>query len=102
MSVTLPRETLEHIMFSVTSSPVPASSLTHQVAIIDEFDQPVDPTDWFTAAFVDEEVQVLVRASSVAPAGGDIELAVGRWRVWWRADSNPEFPARQVGILSVV
>lgn len=88
-------------MFSVTSSPVPAASLTHQVAIIDEYAHP-DTLDWFSGTFVDDEVQVLVRASDEAPAGGDVELAVGRWRVWWRSDANPEFPARQVGIISVV
>jgi hypothetical protein len=88
-------------MFSVTSSPVDAAALSHQVAIIDEFEHPL-VTDWFSGTWVDDEVQVLVRASADAPAGGDIELDVGRWRVWWKASANPEYPARQVGIVSVV
>ena len=101
MRVTLPRETLEYLAFPITTSPVDAASLSHQVAIIDEFAHPVSG-DWFAGTYTNAEVQVLVRASEDAPAGGDVELAVGRWRVWWRADANPEFPARQVGIVSVV
>jgi hypothetical protein len=88
-------------MFAVSSSPVDAASLSHQVAIIDEFAHPAT-LDWFAGSYVDDEVQVLVRASADAPAGGDIELDVGRWRVWWKASANPEYPARQVGIISVV
>ncbi len=101
MSVTLPRESLEYLSFPITTSPVDASSLSHEVAIIDEFAHPVD-ADWETGTWADDEVQVLVRASPDAPVGGIFELDVGRWRVWWKADANPEFPARQVGIVSVV
>jgi hypothetical protein len=88
-------------MFAVTTSPVDAASLVHQVAIIGEYEHP-ETLDWFTGVYVSDEVQVLVRASTDAPAGGQITLDVGRWRVWWKSDANPEYPARQVGIVSVV
>jgi hypothetical protein len=69
------------------------------VAIVDEF---AHPSAWQNATYQDGEVRVLVRASLDAPAGGLFTLDVGRWRVWWKASSNPEYPVRQVGIVSVV
>jgi len=54
-------------------------------------------------AYFLDQVTILVQASPEAPSGGeDITLDVGRWRLWWKPDANPEMPVRMVGILSVV
>lgn len=101
MKVILPRQSLEIVSFPVSTAPVDPSTLTHQVAVIDYAAQPI-PGDWFNAPYVDPNVEVLIRSSDLAAAGGLVTLAVGRWRVWWRASSNPEFPVRQVGVVTVV
>lgn len=99
MPLTLARQTLEYVTFPLASSVVDPSTLSHEVAIVGTTSQ---PSGWVPGDYVDDEVQVLVRASPDAPAGGVITLSVGRWRIWWRAAANPEFPVRQVGILNVV
>lgn len=99
MSVRLARQTLEYVLFPLDTSPVDASGLTHEAAIVDELAQ---PSGWTAVSWADGFIQVLVSASLDATPGGDFTLAVGRWRVWWRAPSNPEFPVRQVGVIQVV
>lgn len=101
MSACLPRESLEYVLFPITTSPVDPATLSHEVALVGEFEYP-EALDWIAASYIDDQVAVLVRASTDAPAGGDITLAIGRWRIWWRALASPEFPVRQVGIVSVV
>ena len=101
MSVRLSRQSLEYLTFPLAISPVDPMTLSHEVAIIDELAQP-QSTDWFGVNFIVDRVYVLVRASLDADPGGDITLTVGRWRVWWRALSNPEYPVRQVGVVQVV
>lgn len=99
MSVSIPRESLEYVLFPLTTAPVDPASLTHEVAFVGEYDQ---PSGWQTAAYTDGEVRVLVSASPAAPAGGIFTLDVGRWRLWWKSSSNPEYPVRQVGVVQVV
>jgi hypothetical protein len=101
MKIILPRQSLEIVSFPISTAPVDPATLTHQVAVVPPDTQPVGG-DWFNAPFVDPNVEVLIRASTTAAAGGLVTLAVGRWRMWWRASSNPEFPVRQVGIVTVV
>lgn len=99
MSVELPQESLEYILFPVDTSPVDPTTLIHQISMTGEFSH---PTTWVTVPYVGNDVRVLVRASILAEPGGDVTLSVGRWRLWWRTDANPEEPVRQVGIISVV
>lgn len=99
MSVRLARQTLEYVLFPLDTAPVDPSILTHEVAVVPELDQ---PSGWVGVSWVGGYVQTLVSASAEAPPGGDFTLDVGRWRVWWRAPSNPEFPVRQVGVIQVV
>lgn len=99
MSVRLPRTSLEYVTFPITTSPVDPSSLTHEVSVVGEYDQ---PSGWAPASYLDGRVHLLVRASLDAAPGGDVTLDVGRWRVWWRSSSVPEVPVRQVGIVQVV
>lgn len=98
MSVTLPRESLEYLSFSVDTDPVDPASLVHEVAIVPELSQ---PSGWTVAPYVDGKVLVLVRASTDAEAGGLFTLALGRWRLWWRSEAFTETPVRQVGVISV-
>ena len=99
MKVILPRQSLEFVSFPISTAPVDPASLTHEVAITEIDEQ---PSVWETVTFADGLVQVLIRASTEAAAGGDFTLDVGRWRLWWRASSNPEFPVRPVGVVTVV
>lgn len=100
MSVRLSRQTREYVRFDLDAAPVDPSTLTHEVAIVDDLDQ---PSGWVVCTYADGQVQALIRASLEAPSGGeDFTLDIGRWRVWWRAPSNPEFPVRQVGVIQVV
>lgn len=99
MSIVLPRQSLEVVSFPLSTSPVDPDTLDHEISVA-AYD--TQPSDWVSAAFSEGKVRVLVRASDEAAAGGDVTLAVGVWRLWWRAASNPEFPVRQVGVLRVV
>lgn len=93
------RYSLEYVFVPVSGTDeIPG--LSHQVAIV-ETRKPVDT--WHNATWDTDEaaVRILVRASADAPAGGDITLDVGRWDVYWRAEANPEHPARFVGSIAV-
>lgn len=105
MSQVLDRQTLEFVRFPVVTAPVDPATLTHEVAVVDEFAQL--PSVWVTVPYVNDAVEMLVRASldapdTVPPGGADFTLAQGRWRVWWKTDSDPEYPVRRVGIIEVV
>lgn len=96
----IPRHSLEHIMFPLSTTPTDPSTLTHEVAVVPVTAQPAEP-DWHPADYDGGNVLLLVRASTDAPAGGTVTLSPGRWSVWWRAQSTPEYPARLVGEFAV-
>lgn len=101
MSVEIHRDSLEYVTFPLDTSPIDPALLVHEVAIIDPLADP-DTTDWVPVTYADDLVQVLVRASpSAASNGEDFTLEVGRWRLWWRAQANPEYPTRNIGLVFV-
>ena len=101
MSVEIHRDSLEYVSFPLDTTPVDPALLTHEVAVIDPLDDPIN-TDWVTVTYGDDQVQILVRASVTAASNGEnVTLSVGRWRVWWRAQANPEYPTRNIGLIYV-
>lgn len=104
MSIEIHRDSLEYITFPLDTSPVDPATLTHEVAIIDPRADPSEgpPSDWVAVDYEDGMVHALVRASTTAESNGeDFTLDVGRWRVWWRTQGNPEYPVRNIGVLFV-
>lgn len=104
MSVEIHRDSLEYVTFPLDTTPVDPTTLTHEVAIIDPRADPSDgpPSDWVAVDYSDGLVHVLVRASPTADSNGEhFTLAVGRWRAWWRAQANPEYPTRNIGLIFV-
>jgi hypothetical protein len=101
VSVEIHRDSLEYVTFPLDTSPVDPTTLTHEVAIIDPRADP-EPLDWVAVDYSDGLVHVLVRASLTADSNGEhFTLDVGRWRAWWRAQANPEYPTRNIGLLYV-
>jgi hypothetical protein len=101
LSVEIHRDSLEYVTFPLDTTPVDPTTLTHEVAVIDPRTDP-EPPDWVAVDYSDGLVHVLVRASPTADSNGeDVTLDVGRWRVWWRAQANPEYPTRNIGLLYV-
>jgi hypothetical protein len=104
LSVEIHRDSLEYVTFPLDTTPVDPTTLTHEVAVIDAREDPTDapPSDWVPVLYEDGLVHILVRASLTAASNGeDVTLDVGRWRVWWRAQANPEYPTRNIGLLYV-
>lgn len=98
----VPRHSLEYVFVDVTASPTAAADLDHEIAIVAEGTQP-GASDWKTATWdaTETAAKLLVRMSTDADTGGSVTLSVGRWDVWWRTDSTPEYPARKAGVLTV-
>lgn len=99
---TFSRHSLEYVLIPNLAGSDELASLTHEIAVVAEGTEP-GASDWKAGTWdaTESAAKLLVRMSTSAQTGGAVTLSVGRWDVFWRASSTPEYPARFCGTIRV-